>query len=666
MKNIIPFVCFFFLNCSFAQVPFKEYPFANEFFKTIFRDPDTNYNSGRAVISFDNKQLNIGGVEKMQSALIAGGYNNTSNFPPSSTQALNTRVHSVICDSTGRVKLWFDGSFLWNKHIYQKINYNNFSSNAGYLQTGGEGRYGTSMLLPWPGQEFEKAMLFSYNGHPDYIELNQNFICDSLAGFVMCQPRLYSMLYSKIDMNFNNGQGRLEQYANEVVVDTSMKLHDLQFVRHANGRDWWTWVFRLKSASYNKILIDPTGAHHVGVGILDSALKVSYGQMVTSEDDKFMYTVINDLYQTRIHEFAIDRCSGDLINTRTFKTPMQPTVMSGNPFFYPTHFIMDIQLSPNGRYMYLSRINHESYYNQDSVVQFVPGISVPYQFLQLDLWDQPETNPELILVGEDIMHPDSNAELRPWKGWLGPDKRLYYSLTSFWVYQNNAGGSPLVRDEGMPVIQYPNRAGTDCGLIFDHRIITEAVHYFPNYGLGPEPGSPCDSLGMYVVPGAHFDYSFDNLTTVRFEDYSVRNPETWLWDFGDGSTSTEQYPVHAYAANGIYEVCLTVGNSNGTDTYCRQIQIGLTNTAEPTLTEPLKLYPNPFESVLTVEMPVGLPDGTLFSLYSIDGKSVGHHILPIGQTTKISTAHLPAGTYVYNLRVGSTILQRGQLVKNGR
>ena len=50
--------------------------------------------------------------------------------------------------------------------------------------------------------------------------------------------------------------------------------------------------------------------------------------------------------------------------------------------------------------------------------------------------------------------------------------------------------------------------------------------------------------------------------TVHFTDQSVL-PETWFWDFGDGSTSTQQNPTHTYTNPGFYSVKLVVSNSNG-------------------------------------------------------------------------------------------------------
>lgn len=45
-----------------------------------------------------------------------------------------------------------------------------------------------------------------------------------------------------------------------------------------------------------------------------------------------------------------------------------------------------------------------------------------------------------------------------------------------------------------------------------------------------------------------------------FADSSI-GADTWLWNFGDGNTSTQQNPVHDYDSSGIYTITLTVHNS---------------------------------------------------------------------------------------------------------
>ncbi len=54
--------------------------------------------------------------------------------------------------------------------------------------------------------------------------------------------------------------------------------------------------------------------------------------------------------------------------------------------------------------------------------------------------------------------------------------------------------------------------------------------------------------------------------TVQFTDLSVPNAGTinsWLWDFGDGNTSTQQNPSHSYSSVGFYTVSLKVTSSTG-------------------------------------------------------------------------------------------------------
>jgi PGF-pre-PGF domain-containing protein len=65
-----------------------------------------------------------------------------------------------------------------------------------------------------------------------------------------------------------------------------------------------------------------------------------------------------------------------------------------------------------------------------------------------------------------------------------------------------------------------------------------------------------------ILPVAEFDADTSS-GSVQFTDLS-QNANGWNWDFGDGVTSTDQYPVHAYSAAGNYTVTLTVSNEGAT------------------------------------------------------------------------------------------------------
>jgi PKD repeat protein len=68
-----------------------------------------------------------------------------------------------------------------------------------------------------------------------------------------------------------------------------------------------------------------------------------------------------------------------------------------------------------------------------------------------------------------------------------------------------------------------------------------------------------------------FDWSNCTLLTCEFLDASSGGPTSWLWNFGDGNTSTQQNPTHTYSTWGVYTVSLTVNDSN---TYSRVIPVG--------------------------------------------------------------------------------------------
>lgn len=57
--------------------------------------------------------------------------------------------------------------------------------------------------------------------------------------------------------------------------------------------------------------------------------------------------------------------------------------------------------------------------------------------------------------------------------------------------------------------------------------------------------------------------------TVMFTDTSTSSPTSWSWDFGDGGNSSDQNPVHEYAAAGKYTVSLTAANDGGSTTKTR-------------------------------------------------------------------------------------------------
>ncbi len=66
---------------------------------------------------------------------------------------------------------------------------------------------------------------------------------------------------------------------------------------------------------------------------------------------------------------------------------------------------------------------------------------------------------------------------------------------------------------------------------------------------------------------------------VSFTDLSTGTVDSWLWSFGDGTTSTAQHPVHTYAAPGPYDVSLTATGACGASTETKNGYITIVDPA---------------------------------------------------------------------------------------
>ena len=96
--------------------------------------------------------------------------------------------------------------------------------------------------------------------------------------------------------------------------------------------------------------------------------------------------------------------------------------------------------------------------------------------------------------------------------------------------------------------------------------------------IDPNTCNMKDSISKYILvaipPEADFDYSptkpIEN-TPVQFVNTST-GADHYLWNFGDGDTTSQVNPTHQYQKTGTYNVCLTAGNSEGcTETTCKEV-----------------------------------------------------------------------------------------------
>ena len=196
--------------------------------------------------------------------------------------------------------------------------------------------------------------------------------------------------------------------------------------------------------------------------------------------------------------------------------------------------------------------------------------------------------------------------------------------------------------------------------------IFRGIPNFPHYRLGPLDGSPCDTLGLDNHPVAKFRYEPDSLDylRLRFTDLSYFRPESWTWNFGDGSPQeSTKSPYHTFPHQGVYHVCLTVSNENSSNTICRDIALGTSSSTDISASKAdITTFPNPVEDYLLVTLGEYVPAHGEISLFDISGHPVLSQRLYYGQNS-IDMQLLPSGIYLWRFIDGSVQVREGKVVK---
>ncbi|MDF1675817.1 MAG: PKD domain-containing protein [Vicingaceae bacterium] len=133
--------------------------------------------------------------------------------------------------------------------------------------------------------------------------------------------------------------------------------------------------------------------------------------------------------------------------------------------------------------------------------------------------------------------------------------------------------------------------------------------------------------------------------TTCFTDQSQNVPTSWLWNFGDSNTSTQQNPCHTYAADGVYTVTFIATNTNGSDTITQTVNITTANQVLSASCTP---------STLSYCCGYGILDVSFntISNSSADG-SEGYKDFSCSQQTTLNEG----SSYVINITTGSSNAQ---------
>ncbi|MCC6688003.1 MAG: PKD domain-containing protein [Saprospiraceae bacterium] len=494
-------------------------------------------------------------------------------------------TNSTFCDENGRMLMYTNGVYIVDS-TYQKMeNGDSISTNSrikaytSYYITG----YPLSRItafLPMGEDSYKLIMLL-----PDTI---------TIEGVYTVRNRYLTSNDIKFDET--HPKGRVTKKEDLIWSDTLIGWN-VTACRHANGRDWWFITQRDARNILMKFLISPDSVRGPWYQEFPLPEQPFYNGTSVFSPDGTKFCHLDGPFGIQLYDF--DRCTGELTNFRYFHDLKDVNVPC------------DIAISPNSRFLYMVTGKYVKQYD----------LATP---------DMQSFGASVDTVG--VLSPAIPGNFGIIS--LAPDGKMY-------INSSNAAYS-------LSVIHYPDRKGKACrleqgALKVPYMTGGYSINNFPDYRLGPEAGSECDSLGLDKGPVARFRINHDSLDSYskEFTDLSFRNPTEWSWSFGDGSSSSEREPVHVYATKGVYEVCLTVSNAYGSDTYCKHVGIWPLSTTEQG-GKGIALYPNPATNSINIELGEKLSDGRAYTIHCYD---------LLGR--RCYTGTLPAYSYLHTIDVSS-------------
>jgi hypothetical protein len=368
-------------------------------------------------------------------------------------------ANASICDSLGNLLFYTNNIFIYGADGLKLAGSDTL--NSGYFSdpvNGGDTGYllfQTVLILPLP------------NSHNLYYVLHQR--ATSLY-YPMVPSELY---YSIVDMTAENGRGRVISSRNRLSNNTTFSNGKVTATRHANGRDWWIVQWAADYAWYYTFLLTPQGIQDKGQHTINTALPPGLGQAVFSPDGSKYATITSEVWlpitheRVRIDNYDFDRCEG-IMSRRAAPMYIEESGIGGDTL---GAFAIGCSISPNSRYLYITRI---ASYTQS-------------KYYQYDLYAANIAASRLVVAEYDgFIDPDFQpvGHTLSWTHQLAPDGKIYISTGDGTHYLNT--------------INAPDSAGVACN-VQQHSIRLPAFNFrslpnHPNYRLGRLVDSSCDTL----------------------------------------------------------------------------------------------------------------------------------------------------------------------------
>ncbi len=408
--------------------------------------------------------------------------------------------------------------------------------------------------------------------------------------------------YSIVDMTLNGGLGDV---TSKNVLLYAKCNERLTATLHSNGIDVWIITKEWNSNGFRVYRLGCAGLNPVPV--------VSFAGIPT--------VTVSGIFDDAVGCSKVSPDGKKLASTRTFRKGWEifdfnnTTGVVYNPIFIPLNLdrVYGVEFSPDSRLIYLA---------SECCAPLPSGQNSSIHQYKVDIHDSATIKNSMYTVVDSIQNYISALQLGPDNKIYAThtsgnflhtinSPNTYGPGCSFSPYAINLSPGRLAR-RGLPVFYYNAILNQNVDFSFTiqpdcRTVIFSGTTTFPppvtwswdfgdgNTGTGqnithvfPATGNSfnvtltvtnptvCGATGTRmkninfnrIPPDA--DFSFTTACgnqTVTFNDLSTIPPPAfiiaWLWEFGDGQTSTQQNPSHTYPAFGQYTTRLTVTSSDG-------------------------------------------------------------------------------------------------------
>jgi len=287
-------------------------------------------------------------------------------------------------------------------------------------------------------------------------------------------PSTSGLRYSIVDMNYNNGLGKVVQ--KNILLDASTLCDGMVAVQHGNGRDWWLLYRRFNNTNqFLKVLINDQGIQPISQQLIGAVFNTNiYRLSVNASGDLIAGASTTGLVEL----FDFDRCNGTLSNYKGIQT-IQANLLDSTTSFWGMEF------SASGRFLYLST-DYNSVYLYQLDLSITPFSSIFSSKIIIDYLTYP------IFGGSCLRRGPDNRIYRA-VGWYdGINYPFPYPDTTYNMYNTN-----------LSVINSPDSAGLACDYQAYSVHLPTCRTYLglpnnPDYELGKLAGSPCDTLSVGI------------------------------------------------------------------------------------------------------------------------------------------------------------------------